>query len=140
MFVSVMCKLLLLILNMWHFSKISYISASRCTVYVTSIYTVYRLGMQLSFCLSLFVFCSKTVNSVHTFSKMIKRFLFSCVLLIFAVSVMVPYVCLVFNICLKYPVLLLLFLIACMCSLYIVWNVRPVCHMYFSGQSRHFIW
>jgi hypothetical protein len=32
----------------------SYISASHCTVYVTSIYIVYRLEMQLSFCLSLF--------------------------------------------------------------------------------------
>jgi hypothetical protein len=25
-----------------------------------------------------------------------------------------------------------------MCSLYLVWNVLPVCPMYLSGQSRHF--
>jgi hypothetical protein len=34
---------------------LSYISASHCTVSVTSICTVYRLEMQLSFCLSLFL-------------------------------------------------------------------------------------
>jgi hypothetical protein len=27
-----------------------------------------------------------------------------------------------------------------MCSLYLVWNVLPVCPMYLSGQSKHFIW
>jgi hypothetical protein len=46
----------------------------------------------------------------------------------------------VFNIWLEYPELLLLFLIACMCSLYLVWNVRPVCPMYFRGHSIHLIW
>jgi hypothetical protein len=33
-----------------------------------------------------------------------------------------------------------LFLIACMCSLYLVLNVRPVWPIYFNGQSIHFIW
>jgi hypothetical protein len=56
------------------------------------------------------------------------------------VSVMVSYVCPVFNMWLEYPKLLLLFLIACICSLHLLWNVLPVCPMYFSGQSRHFIW
>jgi hypothetical protein len=27
-----------------------------------------------------------------------------------------------------------------MCSLYLVLNVRPVCPIYFNGQSIHFIW
>jgi hypothetical protein len=35
--------------------SVNYISASRCTVYITSIRTVYRLEMQLSFRLSLFL-------------------------------------------------------------------------------------
>jgi hypothetical protein len=34
----------------------------------------------------------------------------------------------------------LLFLIACICSLYLMLNIFPVWPMYFSGQSRHFIW
>jgi hypothetical protein len=29
---------------------------------------------------------------------------------------------------------------AWMCSLYLMSNVLPVCPMYLSGQSRHFIW
>jgi NhaP-type Na+/H+ or K+/H+ antiporter len=37
-------------------------------------------------------------------------------------------------------VLLLLVLIACMCSLYLVFSVLPVCPMYLSGKSRHSIW
>jgi hypothetical protein len=42
--------------------------------------------------------------------------------------------------CVSYPPdLLLLFLIACMCYLYLVWNVRPLCPMYFRGQSVHLI-
>jgi hypothetical protein len=40
-------------------------------------------------------------------------------------SVIVPYACPVFNIGFEYPELLLLLLIAYMCSLYLVWNVRP---------------
>jgi hypothetical protein len=65
--------------------------------------------------------------------------LFLCVQLMSIISVMVPDVCLMFNIWLEYPKLLLLFLNACICSFYLVWNVLPVCPMYFSVQSRHFI-
>jgi hypothetical protein len=36
--------------------------------------------------------------------------------------------------------LLLLFLIAWICSLYLVRNALPVCPMYLSGQSKQFIW
>jgi hypothetical protein len=50
------------------------------------------------------------------------------------VSVMVQYLCPVFNMLFEYPELLLLFLIACTCSLYLVWSALPVCPMYFSGQ------
>jgi hypothetical protein len=32
------------------------------------------------------------------------------------------------------------FLLPVMCSLYLVLNVRPVCPIYFNGQSIHFIW
>jgi hypothetical protein len=56
------------------------------------------------------------------------------------VSVIVPYVCPVLNIWFAYPVLVLLLLISCMCSLYLVLNVLPVYPTYFSGQSMHFIW
>jgi hypothetical protein len=41
----------------------------------------------------------------------------------------------VFNMWFEYPELLLLFLIACICSLYLVLNVRPVCPIYFNGQT-----
>jgi hypothetical protein len=47
--------------------------------------------------------------------------------------------CLVFNMWLEYPELLLLFLTVCICTLYLVWNILPACPMYFSGQSRHFV-
>jgi hypothetical protein len=40
-----------------------------------------------------------------------------------------------FNMWFEYPELTLLLLIACICSLYLVLNVRPVCPMYFNGQS-----
>jgi hypothetical protein len=53
---------------------------------------------------------------------------------------MLPYVCRVCNIWFECSQLPLLFLIACVCSLYLVWNVRPVCPIYFSGQSIHLIW
>jgi hypothetical protein len=36
----------------------------------------------------------------------------------------------------EYPELQFLLLIACICSLYLVWNARPVCPMYLSWQSR----
>jgi hypothetical protein len=56
------------------------------------------------------------------------------------VSVMVPYVLLypVFNLWIVYPELLrvLLFLIACIYSLCLVWNILSVCPVYFSVQSR----
>jgi hypothetical protein len=56
------------------------------------------------------------------------------------VSVMVPYLCPVFSIWLEYSELPLIFLVTCICSLYIVLNVLPGWSIYFSGQSRHFIW
>jgi hypothetical protein len=66
-------------------------------------------------------------------------FPFLCVLIIPMVSVMVLYFCPVFNMCFEYPELLLLFLIACICSLYLVWNVLLVCPMYLSGHFRHYL-
>jgi hypothetical protein len=56
------------------------------------------------------------------------------------VSGKVSHVCPVFTIRLEYPDYSLLFLIACICSLYLDLNVLPVWPMYFSGQSMHFIW
>jgi hypothetical protein len=55
------------------------------------------------------------------------------------ISVMVLYVCTEFSIWFEYPELPLLFLMAWICSLYLILNILPVCPMYFSGQSRHFI-
>jgi hypothetical protein len=66
-------------------------------------------------------------------------FLF-CFFIMSILSIMVTYVCPVFNMWLAYPELLLLFLLACVCSLCLVWNILPVRPKYFSGQSRHFIW
>jgi hypothetical protein len=33
-----------------------------------------------------------------------------------------------------------LFLTACICPLYLVLNVWPICPIYFNGQSMHLIW
>jgi hypothetical protein len=43
-------------------------------------------------------------------------------------------VCPMFKIWFEYPKFLLLFLIACACSLYVACNVHPVCPTYISGQ------
>jgi hypothetical protein len=67
-------------------------------------------------------------------------FPFFSVFMMSIVSVIFPYVCPVFNMWFEYPELPLLLLIACICSLYLVWNARPACPMYLSEQSRHFIW
>jgi hypothetical protein len=61
-------------------------------------------------------------------------------LMMSVVSVMVPYVWPVSDILLEYPELLLLFLIARICSLYLILKVLPVWPIYFNGQSRHLIW
>jgi hypothetical protein len=55
------------------------------------------------------------------------------------VSVILSYVCPVFNIWFEYRELPFLLLIANICSLYLVWNVLPVCPMYFNGKSRYLI-
>jgi hypothetical protein len=52
------------------------------------------------------------------------------------VSDIVPYVSPIFNVWFEYPVLLLFRLTSCMCSLYLVLNVLPVCLTYCTGQSR----
>jgi hypothetical protein len=74
------------------------------------------------------------------FSSVFVCFPFLCVFTISMVSVMGPYLCPVFSMWFEYPELPLLFFIADMCSLYLVWNALPVWSMYFSGQSRHFSW
>jgi hypothetical protein len=84
--------------------------------------------------LSLLILC------MWYFYKVFKCFPLLCELAISTVSVMVPYLCPVFNMWFEYGELLLLFLNACMCSLYLVRNVLPVCLMYVSGQSKHIIW
>jgi hypothetical protein len=73
-------------------------------------------------------------------SNVFMCFPFFSVFMISIVSVILPYACPVFNMWFEYPELQLLLLIACICSLYLVWNARPVCPMYLSWQSRHFIW
>jgi hypothetical protein len=65
-------------------------------------------------------------------------FLFS--LFVFIVSVMISHACSVFNIWFEYLDLPLLLLTACICSLYLVWNVILVFPMYFNGQFRHITW
>jgi hypothetical protein len=50
----------------------------------------------------------------------------------FTVSVVYPYGCLIFNMGFEYPKLPL------MCSMYLIRNIRPVCPVYFIGQSTQF--
>jgi hypothetical protein len=71
---------------------------------------------------------------------MLKCFTFFSVFMMYTLSIIVPHVCPVLNIWFEYPELSLLFLVARICSLHLVWNVLPVCPTYFSGQSRHFVW
>jgi hypothetical protein len=92
--------------------------------------------MYVSFMCNLFLF----ILCTWYFSTVFKCFTFFYIFMTFIVSVILPCACPVFNIRFKYPELPLLFLIACMCSLYLVRNVWLVCLMYFSGQSIHFIW
>jgi hypothetical protein len=56
------------------------------------------------------------------------------------ISVMVPYLWSVFNMRSEYSELLLLFLIAWTCSLYLVRKALPVCPTYLIGQYKHFVW
>jgi hypothetical protein len=72
------------------------------------------------------------------FPNVFKYFPYFSVIFLSIISVMVSYVCPVFNICFEYSELPLMLLIACICFLYLAWNVRHVCPTYFSGQSRHF--
>jgi hypothetical protein len=72
------------------------------------------------------------------FSRVFRCLLFLSVLMTCIVSVILLYACPVFCICLKYPELLLLFLMPRMCSLYLLLNDQPVCPMYFNGQLMHF--
>jgi hypothetical protein len=72
------------------------------------------VSMFMSFMCKLFL----VILWMWYFSNVFKYFHFFSVLMMSIVSVMVPYVCPVFNMWLEYPKLLLLFLIACLCSLY----------------------
>jgi hypothetical protein len=71
-------------------------------------------------------------------SKVLKYFRLFPVVIISIVSAMVLYP--VFSVWFEYPELLLLLLMSWICSLYLLLNVRPLCPMYFSVQSRRFIW
>jgi hypothetical protein len=64
------------------------------------------------------------------FSYVFKCFPFFSDFMMPVVSVMVPYVCLLFNIWFKYPELPLLFLISCICSLFLAWNIYHMWPMY----------
>jgi hypothetical protein len=78
----------------------------------------------------------------HSFymHDMLRCFPFSSLFTTFIVSVILPYVFPVFNVWSDYPELQLLFLIACMFSLHLIWTIRPVCPIYFSGQSIYLFW
>jgi hypothetical protein len=74
-------------------------------------------------------------------SSVFKCFPFLCVLSMSILSVIPQLrVCPVFNTWFEYPELLLIFLIAYIYFLYLVWNALPVCLMHFSGHSKHFMW
>jgi hypothetical protein len=77
---------------------------------------------------------------IWQFSSVFKCFPVFSIFTTFIVSVILPYACPVFNMWFEHLELPLSFMIACLCSLYLVWNVRPVCPVYFSGQSIHLIW
>lgn len=75
-----------------------------------------------------------SIGSVNViFSKVVFVFM------IFILSVTVPYVCPVFSRRFEYPELLLLLLMARMCSSYLILNILPVCPTYFSGKSKNLI-
>jgi hypothetical protein len=64
-------------------------------------------------------------------SSVFKCFPFSPIFIMSMVSVIFPYVCPVFSMWFECPGLLLLLLILCVCSLYLVLNVLLVCPTYF---------
>jgi hypothetical protein len=73
------------------------------------------------------------------FSNVFKYFPFLSTSTISIVSVILPYACPILNMWFECPVLML-FLMACMCSLYLVLNVWPVCPKYFSAQYSIILW
>jgi hypothetical protein len=89
-----------------------------------------RVSMYVSFICNLFllILCMWYRSNVFICYTFLSVFMTSIV------SVIFPYVYLVFSMWFEYPEFPLLLLIACICSLYLVWNTRPVCPMCFSGQ------
>jgi hypothetical protein len=93
-----------------------------------------------------FVVCVIRVESsllilcISYFSRVFRCLPFLSVLITCIVCVMLPYTYPVFNTWLEYPGLLLLLLMSCMCSLYLILNDQPVCPLYSNGQLMHFIW
>jgi hypothetical protein len=110
-----------------HYLVFSSCITSNIALYV-SLYVLFIVVPLYLFIYMLFLYC-------------VQMFFFFSVFKTFIVLVMLPYAYLVFNIIFEHPELpLLLFLIVRMRSLYLVWNVRPVCHIYFIGQSIHLVW
>jgi hypothetical protein len=84
-------------------------------------------------------FVSNICNYICGIYLMCLNFFF-CVFIMSIVLVIFPYAYPALSMWFEYPELLLLFLISCICSLYLVCEIRPVCPTYFCGKSMHFIW
>jgi hypothetical protein len=73
----------------------------------------------MTICASFMCNLSLLILRMRYFSTVFRRFHFFSVFMMFIVSVILPYACPVLSIWFEYPELLLLFLIACICSLYL---------------------
>jgi hypothetical protein len=97
-----------------------------------------NMGLCVSMYVSFICRFSLLVLYIWYLSYVLRCLPFLPVVITSIVSDITPHACPAFNMWFEYPELLLLLLMSCICSLYLVLNVLPVCPIYFIGQSMHF--
>jgi hypothetical protein len=111
-----------------------------CRYLLFNFYITSTIVLWVSMCVSFI--CNPCLLVLHIWyiSSVFSCLPFFSVFDTFIMFVVLQYACPMFNTWFEYTELPFLFLIACKRSLYLVWNVRPVCLLYFSEQSIHLIW
>jgi hypothetical protein len=91
-----------------------------------------NIGLWVSMYVSFICSPSILVLYIWYFSSVFRCLPFFSVFKTFIMSTILPYVCPVFSMWFEYPELLLLLLVACIYSWYLVLYVRPLCPIYFN--------
>jgi hypothetical protein len=103
-------------------------------------YSASNIGLCVSIYVSLICRFSLLVLYIWYLSNVFRCLPFLPVVITSIVSVVTLYECPIFNMWFRYPELLLLLLISCVCSLYLVLNVLPVCPNEVHGLSNEIDW